>query len=91
MKIYKIPFPEIEIRKFKSRWGCCIPKKCKVEFAMNLVKASKECIEYVVVHELAHFKYIYHDKKFYDFVSLFIPNWKERRDCLNKDFGRVIV
>lgn len=91
MKKYKIPFPDIEIKKFKSRWGCCIPKKSKVEFAMNLIKTPKECIEYVVVHELAHFKYIHHNKDFYNFVSIFIPDWKERRKYLNKDFGRVIV
>lgn len=91
MNKYKIPLPEIEIKKFKARWGCCIPKKGKIEFAMNLMKTPQECIEYVVVHELSHFKYIYHDKKFYDFVSLFIPDWKKRRDSLNKQFGRIIV
>lgn len=91
MKKYKISLPEIEIKKFKARWGCCIPKKGKIEFAMNLVKTPQECVEYVVVHELSHFKYINHDKKFYDFVGLFIPDWKNRRDCLNKQFGRIIV
>lgn len=91
MKKYNIPLPEIEIKKFKARWGCCIPKKCKIEFAMNLVKVPKECIEYVVVHELCHFKCIHHDKRFYDFVSLFIPDWRKRREILNKEFGRIIV
>ena len=38
MNKYKIPLPEIEIKKFKARWGCCIPKKGKIEFAMNLIK-----------------------------------------------------
>lgn len=91
MKKYKIPFPEVIVKRFKSRWGCCIPKKCRVEFAMNLVKAPKECIEYVVVHELSHFKFIHHDVNFYNFVSLFIPDWKNRRDILNKYYGRIIT
>lgn len=91
MKKYKIPFPEVVIKKFKSRWGCCIPKKCRVEFAMNLVKAPKECVEYVVVHELTHFRFIHHDANFYNFVSLFIPDWKNRREILNKDYGRIIT
>lgn len=91
MKKYRIPFPEVVVKKFKSRWGCCIPKKCRVEFAMNLVKAPKECVEYVVVHELTHFKFIHHDMNFYNFVSLFIPDWKKRRDILNKDYGRIIT
>lgn len=90
MKKYKIPFPDVSIKKFKSRWGCCCPKKNKVEFAMNLIKVPKECIEYVVVHELAHFKYIHHNNYFYNFVSIFIPDWKIKRDMLNKEYGRII-
>lgn len=91
MQKFGVIFPKIRIKKLKSRWGCCIPKLCQVEFAMNLVKTPKECIEYVVVHELAHLKYVYHDDKFYNFVSLFIPDWKKRRDILNKVYGRIII
>jgi len=91
MKKYKIPFPNIQIKKFKARWGCCIPKKLMVEFAMNLVKTPEICIEYVVVHELAHFKFIHHNSDFYNFVEKFIPDWKMRRNILNKEFGRIIV
>lgn len=91
MKKYNIPFPDVYIKKFKSRWGCCTPKKNKVEFAVNLVKTPVECIEYVIVHELAHFKYIHHDNNFYNFVSIFIPEWKKKREMLNKKYGRLVV
>ena len=90
MKKYNVPFPKINAKNFKARWGCCIPKRNQVEFAINLVKAPRECAEYVVVHELAHFKYIHHDEKFYEFVSIFIPDWKKRRDSLNRVYGRII-
>ena len=90
MKKYNVPFPKINAKNFKARWGCCIPKRNQVEFAINLVKAPRECVEYVVVHELAHFKYIHHDEKFYEFVSIFIPDWKKRRDSLNRVYGRII-
>lgn len=90
MKKYKIPEPEIIIKKFKAKWGCCIPKKKVVEFSMNLIKTPAQCFEYVVVHELAHFKFIYHNSNFYDFVSIFIPDWKERRNILNKKFAGII-
>ena len=91
MKKYNIPFPDVYIKKFKSRWGCCTQKKNKVEFAVNLVKTPVECIEYVIVHELAHFKYIHHDNNFYNFVSIFIPEWKKKREMLNKKYGRLVV
>ena len=90
MKKYNVTFPKINAKNFKARWGCCIPKRNQVEFAINLVKAPRECVEYVVVHELAHFKYIHHDEKFYEFVSIFIPDWKKRRDLLNRVYGRII-
>lgn len=90
MKQYGVPAPRVGVKSFKARWGCCIPKRNQVEFAINLVKAPKECVEYVVVHELAHFKFIHHDEKFYNFVSMYIPDWKKRRDLLNRVYGRVI-
>lgn len=90
MEKYGVPFPKVSVKSFKARWGCCIPRRNQVEFAINLTKAPRECVEYVVVHELAHFKYIHHDEKFYNFVSIFVPDWKKRRDLLNRVYGRVI-
>ena len=91
MEPYNIPYPELYIRKMKSRWGECFPKKNKIVLNLSLVKVPKECIEYVIVHELAHFKYQNHSKDFYNFVEKFIPNWKENRRVLNKEFTRIII
>ena len=87
---YKIKMPEIEIRKMKSRWGSCFCTKNKIVLNLSLIKTPIECIEYVVVHELSHFKYQNHSKSFYDFISIFIPDWNERRKILNKEYGFVI-
>ena len=91
MENYNIPYPEIYIRKMKSRWGECFPKKKKIVLNISLIKVPKKCIEYVVVHELAHFKYPNHSKQFYSFVEQFIPEWKERRKALNKEYTRIII
>ena len=91
MQKYNIPLPEIQIKNLKSRWGACIPAKKSVVFSMNLVKTPIECLEYVVVHELAHFKYLNHSKKFYSFVSLYIPDWAEKRKILNDEYSRIII
>lgn len=87
---YKIKMPEIEIRKMKSRWGSCFCTKNIIVLNLSLIKTPIECIEYVVVHELSHFKYQNHSKSFYDFISIFIPDWNERRKILNKEYGFVI-
>lgn len=83
MQKYEIPMPSVEVRQMKSVWGLCMPKKNKVKFNLNLIKKTIPCIEYVVAHELSHFKHPNHSKDFYNFVSMFMPDWKERKKRLN--------
>lgn len=83
MQKYGIPLPEIEIKQMKSTWGLCMPRRNKVKFNLNLIKTPMPCIEYVVVHELSHFKHPNHSKNFYNFVSTFMPDWKARKKRLN--------
>ena len=79
------------IKKYKAKWGACTPSKKKVSFNMNLIKTPVECLEYVVVHELAHFKYLNHSQKFYKLIEKYIPDWKYRKKLLNEKYGRVLI
>ena len=90
LKKYNIRFPEIKIRKMKAKWGYCMPKCKRIVFNLHLIKAPIECIEYVVLHELAHFKHQNHSKNFYNFIEQFMPNWKKYRNILNKEFSYII-
>jgi len=87
---YNIKIPKMEIRQMKSRWGSCIPLKNKVIFNLILIKKPMCCIDYVVLHELSHFKYQNHSKNFYNFISISMPDWKERKKILNKEFMWVV-
>lgn len=66
-----------------SRWGSCKIKNRKICFNLQLAKKPPECLEYVILHELIHFKERYHNDRFYSLVSKFMPNWKEIRSLLN--------
>lgn len=90
MSKYVKSFPQIEVKKLKTRWGSCMPTRNKVTFNLSLIKTPYECIEYVVVHELAHFKHQNHSKKFYNLVEIYIPDWKERRKLLNSKYNIVV-
>ncbi len=90
MEKYVKRFPQIEIKKLKTRWGSCTPQKNKITFNLSLIKTPIECIEYVVVHELAHFKYQDHSKSFYNLVEMFISNWKDRRKLLNNKYSILV-
>lgn len=82
LRKYGVERPSIEIRPMKRRWGSSDPEKRVVRFNINLIKAPIHCIEYVAMHELVHLKYPYHDKEFYNLLSLVMPNWEERKTRL---------
>ena len=86
---YKIKLPEIEIRKMKSRWGSCLRGNNKIIYNLNLIKAPICCVEYVALHELSHMKYKNHDERFYNFMTIFMPDWKERKKLLDEEFGGI--
>lgn len=67
----------IAFRKTKRQWGSCSAKN-KLSFNTMLCKVPIECIEYVVVHELAHIKYKHHQKPFWDLVSAYLPDYKQQ-------------
>lgn len=90
MKVDVKNHPQIEVKKLKTRWGSCMPSRNKVTFNLSLIKTPMECIEYVVVHELAHFKYQNHSKNFYNLVEKYIPDWKNRRKLLNNKFSILV-
>ncbi len=90
LKEYNIVMPKVEIRQMKSRWGSCYFLRNKIVFSLNLIKTPISCIEYVVLHELSHFRYHNHSKDFYNFISIFMPDWKERRKILNEEFVGVV-
>ena len=75
-------FPEIKLRRMKSRWGSCQPKKNILTFNTRLIEMPIESSEYVVAHEFAHFIHADHSKKFYGLLDNIMPDWNERRKLL---------
>ena len=71
------------IRKMKTRWGSCNPKKGYINLNQELIKKPKKAIEYVVLHEIAHLKHHNHDRAFYNYLSAYMPDWKEVKDNLD--------
>lgn len=78
--------PAICVKKMKTLWGSCSRQKGKINLNFYLYKASVPCVEYVILHELAHFLYPHHDKDFYAFLTIYMPDWKERKQQLDYEF-----
>ncbi len=84
-KKYQVAKPDIYVRKMKTLWGSCTPSKAKVTFNNYLLKANLRCIQYVVLHELTHLIYPNHSKQFYDFLTIHMPDWQERKKQLDTE------
>lgn len=64
------------VRNMKRAWGNCNTKK-DIHLNTNLIKYSKQAIEYVCLHEICHLKYMNHSKVFWKMVESYMPNYKE--------------
>ncbi|EYE87343.1 hypothetical protein Q428_13785 [Fervidicella metallireducens AeB] len=89
-KKYNISKPNLEIRKMKVRWGSCIKSSNKIVLNIDLIKAPKYCIEYVILHELIHLIYENHDKQFYDLLTILMPDWQTRKKILDEEVVRCL-
>lgn len=78
-----IPMPDLSIRKMVSRWGS-FSSKGRITLNLALIKVPKECIDYVIIHELCHFKIKHHGPKFWRLLNQLMPDFEERRKKLNR-------
>jgi len=79
---------EMRLRRMKRQWGNCRSSGI-ITFNIHLMQAPKECIDYVVVHELAHMVHMNHSKAFHALVDEHLPQSKEKRTHL-KQFSASI-
>jgi len=80
--------PTLKVRAMPKRWGSFLNKE---QIALNpkLIHTSKECIDYVIVHELCHLKYKNHDKKFWDLLEEKYPKWERVKEKLELLYGVI--
>ena len=80
----EIPFYKLKIRKMKTRWGVCNRRSKTITLNLNLIHYNIECLEYVIVHELAHLIHFDHSKKFWDLVEKYKKDYKKIRKQLKE-------
>lgn len=85
---YGITKPQIVIKSMKARWGSCLRDKNVLHINYELIKAPKFCIDYVVLHELLHFKHKNHNAEFYNLMTALMPDWKQRKEILDEEVVR---
>ena len=71
----------VKITSAKKRFGSCSAKN-SICYSWRLMLYSKEAIDYVVVHELAHIAHKNHGPQFYALIEKYLPDYKEREKLL---------
>lgn len=71
------------IKKMKTRWGSCNVRDRRVWLNLELAKKPPHCLEYVLVHEMAHLLERRHNDRFRELMDRLLPQWRLYRDELN--------
>lgn len=80
--------PPIRVQTMQTQWGSCSPKG-RITLNPLLVKAPRECIDYVILHELCHIAEHNHSARFYRLMGQVMPNWEAVKQQLDSMAGRV--
>ena len=75
---------KVFVRKMKTKWGSCNPTSGSIRLNLDLAKKPKDCVEYVIVHELIHLIEPTHNARFHRLMNRFMPNWQILKDQLNE-------
>ena len=67
--------PPMALRVMQSRWGSCSPNG-RLTLNPLLVRAPREAVDYVIVHELCHLRHHDHGPAFYRLLGRYVPGWK---------------
>lgn len=87
-EIMGVPPYKIKVRTMSSKYGVNSLKSNSITYTTSLVHYSKEIIDTVIVHELAHYYQRNHQKAFYNIVYRYSPNYKELQKKLKKGIYR---
>lgn len=82
-QIMGLKYSELKFRKMKSRWGSCSSNGV-ITLNKKLIKTPQECIDYVIVHELAHLTHMNHSKKFHQLVEEYLPQATGAKEILSR-------
>jgi predicted metal-dependent hydrolase len=71
------------IQRMKTKWGSCNQHSRSIRLNTDLARKPRECLEYIVVHEMAHLLERTHNDRFVALMDRFMPKWHFRRELLN--------
>ena len=83
-------YNEVKIRDAITRFGSCMPTKKNLYFSSRLIMLPMDKVDAIIVHELCHMKYKYHNNDFYHLVEKYISNYMEIDEWLKKNGDNIL-
>ena len=83
-KLMGVKVAIFRVRRMKTKWGSCNPRTGSILLNLDLAKKPRECLEYLVVHEMVHLLEPTHNARFVSLMDQFMPKWQFHRDELNR-------
>ena len=71
------------VRKMKTKLGSCNPNTGRILINLEMIKKPEHCIDYIVLHEMAHLIEKRHNDRFRGLLTQHMPHWQMYRDELN--------
>jgi predicted metal-dependent hydrolase len=71
------------IQRMKTKWGGSSPQRRTIRLNLELAKKDAECLDYVILHEMAHFLVPRHGHDFVALLDRHMPHWQNVRKHLN--------
>jgi predicted metal-dependent hydrolase len=72
------------VQRMKTKWGRCNHARGNIRLNTDLAKKPRECLEYIVIHEMAHLVVPTHNSHFVALMDRILPQWQSYRDVLNR-------
>ena len=72
------------IKRMRTRWGGCNSDTAHAWFNLELAKTAPACLDYIVLHGLAHLIECQHNERFIALLDRHMPRWREHRELLNR-------
>ncbi len=80
--LWVVERPPLRILTMQTQWGSCSPNG-RITLNPHLVKAPRECIDYVILHELCHIAEHNHSERFYRLMGQVMPKWEKTKERLD--------
>jgi len=83
-KVMRVRVARFFLQRMRTKWGSCNAQSRSIRLNTDLAKKPRECLDYIVAHEIAHLLEPTHSARFIELMDSFVPDWRHRRELLNR-------